>query len=69
MREDDVFNWKIMERNLTKNTDINIYEEDDQETHNRTVNYTKMALANWAFCVTPKIVNHAARIVGPNIGW
>ena len=56
LREDCAINWKVIEMNLTQNTDVNFVERVDRSTRNVKVNYNEKALANCAFSMIPTFV-------------
>jgi hypothetical protein len=56
LKEDCGINWKIVELNLQKVTDVNFVERIDRGTRNTTVNYNERALADRACCRIPKVV-------------
>ena len=63
LKDDCGINWKIVEMNLTKATDVNFVEQVDRGARNTIVNYNERALAERAFCRIPKVVLVTAPIV------
>ena len=63
MKEDCGINWKIVEMNLKKVTDLNFAEQGDRGTRKTMVNYNERALADRAYYRIPKVVLLTAPIV------
>ena len=63
MKEDCGINWKIVEMNLKKVTDVNFAEQGDRGTRKTMVNYNERALADRACYRIPKVVLLTAPIV------
>jgi hypothetical protein len=62
LQEDCAINWKVIEMNLTQNTDVNFVERVDRSTRNVKVNYNEKALANCAFSMIPFCGCHSTSI-------
>jgi hypothetical protein len=67
LNEDCGINWKIVELNLQKVTDVNFVERVDKGTRNTVVNYNERALANHACCRIRKVVQLTTPIVTQEI--
>ena len=63
MKEDCGINWKIVEMNLKKVTDVNFAEQGDRGTRKTMVNFNEGALADRACYRIPKVVLLTAPIV------